>query len=199
MLLTIILDFVSIAGDLNTLTIHNYDTLEDSFKTDLNEVSELIPQEVFDYYTRLGGEVYFHDGIFSGYDENVYGLYYLQSHDIKIRSDESAINNPNYHQPNALIHEFGHFLYHEINPYINSELKNVLNNGYEYWSKYNPACYSLDETAATLYTWYLTQPELLNDELKNYFSEINNRCVDLLIYYNNYGYRMEIGPGIINN
>lgn len=76
------------------------------------------------------------------------GLYFDDSNLMQIKTTDDLINNPNVSIKGSVVHEFGHFLYDEVVPFLSSEDKTTIKNMYNYWSKYMPSCTNENETFA---------------------------------------------------
>lgn len=193
------------AADVSKVTIDNYSTSSEAIQKDIAAGIGVLPDSVADYFTATGGKVVLYDGILHFYnnvdDMYVNGVYFNESNIMQIKTTEDLINNPNVSIKGAVVHEFGHFLYDEVVPYLSVEDKNTITNMYKYWSKYMPSCTDENETFAEQYKILraFSGKSFTEDEIK-VFEHAEEICTKLLNYYNEHGEKLEIGPGVdINN
>lgn len=193
------------AADVSKVTIDNYSTSSEAIQKEIAAGIGVLPDSVTDYFTATGGKVVLYDGILHFYnnvdDMYVNGVYFNESNIMQIKTTEDLINNPNVSIKGAVVHEFGHFLYDEVVPYLSVEDKNTITNMYKYWSKYMPSCTDENETFAEQYKILraFSGKSFTEDEIK-VFEHAEEICTKLLNYYNEHGEKLEIGPGVdINN
>lgn len=193
------------AADVSKVTIDNYSTSSEAIQKEIAAGIGVLPDSVADYFTATGGKVVLYDGILHFYnnadDMYVNGVYFNESNIMQIKTTEDLINNPNVSIKGAVVHEFGHFLYDEVVPYLSVEDKNTITNMYNYWSKYMPSCTDENETFAEQYKILRAfgGKSFTEDEIK-VFEHAEEICTKLLNYYNEHGEKLEIGPGVdINN
>lgn len=193
------------AADVSKVTIDNYSTSSEAIQKEIAAGIGVLPDSVADYFTATGGKVVLYDGILHFYnnadDMYVNGVYFNESNIMQIKTTEDLINNPNVSIKGAVVHEFGHFLYDEVVPYLSIEDKNTITNMYNYWSKYMPSCTNENETFAEQYKILRAfgGKSFTEDEIK-VFEHAEELCTKLLNYYNEHGEKLEIGPGVdINN
>lgn len=193
------------AADVSKVTIDNYSTSSEAIQKEIAAGIGVLPDSVADYFTATGGKVVLYDGILHFYnnadDMYVNGVYFNESNIMQIKTTEDLINNPNVSIKGAVVHEFGHFLYDEVVPYISIEDKNTITNMYNYWSKYMPSCTNENETFAEQYKILRAfgGKSFTEDEIK-VFEHAEELCTKLLNYYNEHGKKPELGPGVdINN
>ena len=193
------------AADLSKVTIDNYSTSSEAIQKEIAAGIGVLPDSVADYFTATEGKVVLYDGILHFYNnaDDIYvnGVYFNESNIMQIKTTEDLINNPNVSIKGAVVHEFGHFLYDEVVPYISVEDKNTITNMYNYWSKYMPSCTNENETFAEQYKILRAfgGKSFTEDEIK-VFEHAEELCTKLLNYYNDHGEKLEIGPGVdINN
>ena len=195
----------SFAADVSKVTIDNYSTSSEAIQKEISDVIGVLPDSVADYFTATGGKVVLYDGILHFYNnaDDIYvnGVYFNESNIMQIKTTEDLINNPNVSIKGAVVHEFGHFLYDEVVPYLSVEDKNIITNMYNYWSKYMPSCTNENETFAEQYKILRAfgGKSFTEDEIK-VFEHAEELCTKLLNYYNEHGKKPELGPGVdINN
>lgn len=193
------------AADVSKATIDNYSTSSEAIQKEIAAGIGVLPDSVADYFTATGGKVVLYDGILHFYnnadDMYVNGVYFNESNIMQIKTTDDLINNPNVSINGAVVHEFGHFLYDEVVPYLSVEDKNTITNMYNYWSKYMPSCTNENETFAEQYKILRAfgGKSFTEDEIK-VFEHAEELCTKLLNYYNEHGEKLEIGPGVdINN
>ena len=193
------------AADLSKVTIDNYSTSSEAIQKEIAAGIGVLPDSVADYFTATEGKVVLYDGILHFYNnaDDIYvnGVYFNESNIMQIKTTEDLINNPNVSIKGAVVHEFGHFLYDEVVPYLSIEDKNTITNMYNYWSKYMPSCTNENETFAEQYRILRAfgGKSFTEDEIK-VFEHAEELCTKLLNYYNEHGEKLEIGPGVdINN
>lgn len=193
------------AADVSKITIDNYSTSSEAIQKEIAAGIGVLPDSVADYFTATGGKVVLHNGILNFYNnaDDIYvnGLYLNDSNLMQIKTTEDLINNPNVSIKGAVVHEFGHFLYDEVVPYLSVEDKNTITNMYNYWSKYMPSCTNENETFAEQYKILRAfgGKSFTEDEIK-VFEHAEELCTKLLNYYNEHGKKLELGPGVdINN
>lgn len=193
------------AADVSKVTIDNYSTSSEAIQKEIAAGIGVLPDSVADYFTATGGKVVLYDGILHFYnnadDMYVNGVYFNESNIMQIKTTEDLINNPNVSIKGAVVHEFGHFLYDEVVPYLSIEDKNTITNMYNYWSKYMPSCTNENETFDEQYKILRAfgGKSFTEDEIK-VFEHAEELCTKLLNYYNEHGEKLEIGPGVdINN
>lgn len=193
------------AADVSKVTIDNYSTSSEAIQKEIAAGIGVLPDSVADYFTATGGKVVLYDGILHFYnnadDMYVNGVYFNESNIMQIKTTEDLINNPNVSIKGAVVHEFGHFLYDEVVPYLSVEDKNTITNMYNYWSKYMPSCTDENETFAEQYKILRAfgGKSFTEDEIK-VFEHVEELCTKLLNYYNEHGEKPEFGPGVdINN
>ena len=193
------------AADVSKVTIDNYSTSSEAIQKEISAGIGVLPDSVADYFTATGGKVVLYDGILHFYNnaDDIYvnGVYFNESNTMQIKTTEDLINNPNVSIKGAVVHEFGHFLYDEVVPYLSVEDKNTITNMYNYWSKYMPSCTDENETFAEQYKILraFEGKSFTEDEIK-VFEYAEEMCTKLLNYYNEYGKKLELGPGVdINN
>ena len=195
----------SFAADVSKVTIDNYSTSSEAIQKEISDGIGVLPDSVADYFTATGGKVVLYDGILHFYNnaDDIYvnGVYFNESNIMQIKTTEDLINNPNVSIKGAVVHEFGHFLYDEVVPYLSVEDKNIITNMYNYWSKYMPSCTNENETFAEQYKILRAFgcKSFTEDEIK-VFEHAEELCTKLLNYYNEHGKKPELGPGVdINN
>ena len=195
----------SFAADVSKVTIDNYSTSSEAIQKEISDGIGVLPDSVADYFTATGGKVVLYDGILHFYNnaDDIYvnGVYFNESNIMQIKTTEDLINNPNVSINGAVVHEFGHFLYDEVVPYLSVEDKNIITNMYNYWSKYMPSCTNENETFAEQYKILRAfgGKSFTEDEIK-VFEHAEELCTKLLNYYNEHGKKPELGPGVdINN
>ena len=193
------------AADVSKVTIDNYSTSSEAIQKEIAAGIGVLPDSVADYFTATGEKVVLYDGILHFYnnadDMYVNGVYFNESNIMQIKTTEDLINNPNVSIKGAVVHEFGHFLYDEVVPYLSIEDKNTITNMYNYWSKYMPSCTNENETFAEQYKILRAfgGKSFTEDEIK-VFEHAEELCTKLLNYYNEHGKKPELGPGVdINN
>lgn len=193
------------AADVSKVTIDNYSTSSEAIQKEIAAGIGVLPDSVADYFTATGGKVVLYDGILHFYnnadDMYVNGVYFNESNIMQIKTTDDLINNPNVSIKGAVVHEFGHFLYDEVVPYLSVEDKNTITNMYNYWSKYMPSCTDENETFAEQYKILRAfgGKSFTEDEIK-VFEHAEEICTKLLNYYNEHVEKLEIGPGVdINN
>lgn len=193
------------AADVSKVTIDNYSTSSEAIQKEIAAGIGVLHDSVADYFTATGGKVVLYDGILHFYnnadDMYVNGVYFNESNIMQIKTTEDLINNPNVSIKGAVVHEFGHFLYDEVVPYLSIEDKNIITNMYNYWSKYMPSCTNENETFAEQYKILRAfgGKSFTEDEIK-VFEHAEELCTKLLNYYNEHGKKPELGPGVdINN
>lgn len=193
------------AADVSKVTIDNYSTSSEAIQKEIAAGIGVLPDSVADYFTATGGKVVLYDGILHFYnnadDMYVNGVYFNESNIMQIKTTEYLINNPNVSIKGAVVHEFGHFLYDEVVPYLSIEDKNTITNMYNYWSKYMPSCTDENETFAEQYKILRAfGGKSFSAEEISVFEHAEELCTKLLNYYNEHGEKLEIGPGVdINN
>lgn len=195
----------SFAADVSKVIIDNYSTSSEAIQKEISDGIGVLPDSVADYFTATGGKVVLYDGILHFYNnaDDIYvnGVYFNESNIMQIKTTEDLINNPNVSIKGAVVHEFGHFLYDEVVPYLSVEDKNTITNMYNYWSKYMPSCTDENETFAEQYKILRAfgGKSFTEDEIK-VFEHAEELCTKLLNYYNEHGKKPELGPGVdINN
>lgn len=195
----------SFAADVSKVTIDNYSTSSEAIQKEIADGIGVLPDSVADYFTATGGKVVLYDGILHFYnnEDDIYvnGVYFNASNIMQIKTTEDLINNPNVSIKGSVVHEFGHFLYDEVVPYLSVEDKNTITNMYNYWSKYMPSCTDENETFAEQYKILRAfgGKSFTEDEIK-VFEHAEELCTKLLNYYNEHGEKLELGPGVdINN
>lgn len=193
------------AADVSKVTIDNYSTSSEAIQKEVSAGIGVLPDSVADYFTATGGKVVLYNGILHFYnnadDMYVNGVYFNESNIMQIKTTEDLINNPNVSIKGVVVHEFGHFLYDEVVPYLSIEDKNTITNMYNYWSKYMPSCTNENETFAEQYKILRAfgGKSFTEDEIK-VFEHAEELCTKLLNYYNEHGKKPELGPGVdINN
>ena len=193
------------AADVSKVTIDNYSTSSEAIQKEVSAGIEVLPDSVADYFTATGGKVVLYDGILHFYNnaDDIYvnGVYFNESNIMQIKTTDDLINNPNVSIKGAVVHEFGHFLYDEVVPYLSVEDKNTITNMYNYWSKYMPSCTNENETFAEQYKILRAfgGKSFTEDEIK-VFEHAEEICTKLLNYCNEHGEKLELGPGVdINN
>ena len=193
------------AADVSKVTIDNYSTSSEAIQKEIAAGIEVLPDTVADYFTATGGKVKLCDGILHFYNnaDDIYvnGIYFNDSNLIQIKTTEDFISNPNVSIKGAVVHEFGHFLYDEVVPFLSSEDKNTITNMYNYWSKYMPSCTNENETFAEQYKILRAfDNNNLSAEEISVYDHVEDLCTKLLIYYNEHGKKFELGPDMdINN
>ena len=193
------------AADVSKVTIDNYSTSSEAIQKEIAAGIGVLPDSVADYFTATGGKVVLYDGILHFYNnaDDIYvnGVYFNESNIMQIKTTDDLINNPNVSIKGAVVHEFGHFLYDEVVPYLSVEDKNTITNMYNYWSKYMPSCTNENETFAEQYKILRAfgGKSFTEDEIK-VFEHAEEICTKLLNYCNEHGEKLELGPGVdINN
>ena len=199
--LTACILMTSFAADISKVTIDNYNTSNVAIQQEIAAGIEVLPDSVADYFTATGGKVVLHDGIlhFNNDADDIYvmGLYFNNSNRIQIRTTEDLINNPNVSIKGTVVHEFGHFLYDEVVPYLSTEDKNIITNMYNYWSKYMLTCTNENETFAEQYKKLKVYGDnTLNVEEITMYEHAEELCTKPLNYYNEHGRKLEMGPGV---
>ena len=195
----------SLAADISKITVDNYSTSSTAIQQEIAAGIEVLPDSVVDYSTAIGGKVVLRDGVLHFYnnadDTYVMGLYFNDSNLMQIKTTENLINNPNVSIKGTVVHEFGHFLYDEVVPFLPSEDKTTIKNMYNYWSKYMPSCTNENETFAEQYKKLKAYGgDTLSTEEINVYQHTEDLCTKLLNYYTEHGVKPELGPGIdINN
>lgn len=203
--LTACISMTAFAADISKVTIDNYSTSSEAIQEEIAAGIEVLPDSVVDYFTATGGKVVLCDGILHFYnnadDIYVLGLYSNGSNLMQIKITEDRINNPNVSIKGTVVHEFGHFLYDEVVPYLSTEDKNTITNMYNYWSKYMLTCTNENETFAEQYRKLKAfDGNTLSTEEINVYEHVEELCTKLLNYYNEHGEKPELGPGVdINN
>lgn len=193
------------AADVSKVTIDNYSTSSEAIQKEVSAGIEVLPDSVADYFTATGGKVVLYNGILHFYnnadDAYVNGVYFESSNIMQIKATEDLINNPNVSIKGSVVHEFGHFLYDEVVPYLSSDDKAIITNMYKYWSKYMPSCTDENETFAEQYKILRAfGGNSLTKEEISVFEHAEELCTKLLNYYNEHGEKLELGPGVdINN
>ena len=203
--LTACISMTAFAADVSKLTIDNYSTSSETIQKEIAAGVEVLPDSVIDYFTAIRGRVVLHDGVLhfnnNAYDIYVMGLYFNDSNLIQIRTTEDLINNPNVSIKGTVVHEFGHFLYDEVVPYLPTEDKNTITNMYNYWSDYMLTCTNENETFAEQYRKLrVFGGNTLTTEEISVYEHVEELCTKLFSYYNEHGEKPELGPGVdINN
>ena len=203
--LAVCISITSFAADISKLTVDNYSASSEVIQQEIAAGVKALPDSVVDYFTATGGKVVLHDGTLHFYNDAddiyVMGLYFNDSNLMQIKTTEDLIDNPNVSINGTVVHEFGHFLYDEVVPFLSSEDKTTIKNMYNYWSKYMPSCTNENETFAEQYRKLKAYGgETLSAEEIIVYQHVEELCTKLLNYYNEHGVKPEIGPGVdINN
>ena len=189
------------AADISKVTVNNYSTSNEDVQKEISDGISVLPDSVVDYFTATGGKIVLHDGTINYYnnadDALVYGLYTYDDNKITIRITDDLINNPNISIKGSVVHEFGHFLYDEVVPFLSNEDKTTIKNMYNYWSKYMPSCTDENETFAERYKILkIFDRSGFTDEEFCLFKNVEEMCDKLLEYYSENGKTAEYGPGI---
>lgn len=195
-LISTVFSVPAMAVELENINISGYEMLTEETKLEIGKDLEKIPQFVFDYYKKEGGKIEFIDEELHSEDhsgDSIKGLYYINNHKIQIRADMETQNNPNTSISKALLHEIGHFLYHEVLPYTSEVSRETIKREFAYWKQYSPNCYNEDETFAWMYAIYYEGSIRLSNNAQEMFKEVEERCTDLLAYDG------EKGPGMFLN
>lgn len=167
------------AATLSDFTsVKNVDMLSDDGYQVINDGLKNIPQCIPDLYNNEHATIEFTSKNLAG-EDNVMGLYYVDSSDIFIKYRESLLSDPNLNLGTSLPHELGHFIYDKTRSYWSESAKKQITSSYNYWKKYSLACYNENETFATLYSWYVNNDGCLTSDEIKMMEEIHEVCNEL--------------------
>lgn len=194
----IYLSTFSINVAASEINISGLNELPEEYQNNINGMLDSISDGVIDLYNITGGTVYFKQALLddgTGENLNIMGLYFPESSDIHIRSDEYSISKSGTLISKITAHEIGHFVYHKAYLFLSPESKDVLLSCFNYWKNYSPECYNEDETFAVMYSWKKTGMGYLTRDVQLMIAEAENICGGLALHIEKNG--NDIGPGTL--
>lgn len=105
--------------------------------------------------------------------DTILGVYWIDSHDIDIRTDISVQEEYGERREPIIArtfkHELGHYYYHMYKDKLSSKAKEQIKKNFDYYKNYDRECYDENETFAVLFSNYYTEnSDLAGDETLPY-------------------------------
>lgn len=105
--------------------------------------------------------------------DTILGVYWIDSHDIDIRTDISVQEEYGERREPIIArtfkHELGHYYYHMYKDKLSSKAKEQIKKNFDYYKNYDRECYDENETFAVLFSNYYTENSgLAGDETLPY-------------------------------
>lgn len=123
------------AAEIKDLNCYGLENLPTNMQDSINNSIKKISDSVINLYNILDGKIYFTKKnlvyfdewnlTYYGINEDVIGLYY-EDYEIHIAAREELFDNPNINYSDIIVHEFGHFIYHQVCDLLSGKSKKTL-------------------------------------------------------------------------